>query len=265
MPARKHTAIPAEQAAQFTRVADIYDALMSGIAYDIWVRYIRNLWESRGVEPGSVLDIACGTGNVSFRLAALGLRVVGIDNAPAMVEAAAAKLSRSQRLDRNPQFFCQDAAELDLPFTFDSALCLFDSFNYILDYGRLCSAFRRTCQHLRPGGVFIFDVNTVYALSHGFFDQDNLSSGSYPRYVWRSSWDPLKRLCTVEMDFEALGDAGVERFREVHVQRGYTQEELTEGLAAAGFRDISVFHAYTMRPPNRKTDRLYFVSQRPAG
>jgi len=262
MAARRRTASSGE-ARQFSRVAAIYDALMAGIAYDIWVRYIHTLWSSRGLDPRTVLDIACGTGNVSFRLAEEGLRVAGVDNSQEMIAVAESKLSRSQRLEGNPAFYCQDAAELDLPFTFDSALCLFDSFNYILDYERLCSAFRRTLLHLRPGGIFIFDVNTVYALSHGFFDQDDLSSDSYPRYVWRSSWDPASRLCTVEMDFEALTDSGVETFREVHTQRGYTQEELTRGLESAGFSDISVFHAYTMRPPNRRSDRLYFVAQRP--
>jgi len=262
MPSRSRPGPPRE-ARQFTRVAAIYDALMAGIAYDVWVRYIRSLWDSRGLTPGTVLDIACGTGNVSFRLAREGLRVVGVDSSSDMIAVAASKLTRSHRLEGNPLFYCQDAAELDLPFTFDSALCLFDSLNYILEYERLCSAFRRALLHLRPGGVFIFDVNTVYALSHGFFDQDNLSSDSYPRYVWRSSWDPQTRLCTVEMDFEAPGGSGLERFREIHVQRGYTRRELTEALEGAGFRDVSVFQAYTMRPPNRRTDRLYFVAQRP--
>lgn len=254
---------------QFEAVASIYDDLMAGISYEMWVRYLKDLWAHRRLKPKSVLDVACGTGNVSFRLAREGYQVVGVDYSEPMVAAAQAKLENrtypSLRMDpslTNPCFYCQDAAELDLPFEFDTAVSLFDSLNYITDPERFQSACRAVFRHLRPGGVFMFDVNTVYALSHGFFDQDNLYSDSYPRYVWRSRWDDISRLCTVEMDFEISGASGRETFHETHVQRGYTRTELQEYLENAGFQDIEFLQAYTMRRPGKRADRIYVLASR---
>ena len=51
---------------------------------------------------------------------------------------------------------------------------------------RLERTIQRVYSHLQPGGLFIFDVNTVFALEGGFFDQDNSASYSRLRYVWRS-------------------------------------------------------------------------------
>lgn len=248
---------------QFTKVAYIYDDLMAGVAYSLWLNYVRELWRSRGVWPGSVLDVACGTGNVSFQLAAEGFVVAGVDASAGMIEVANSKFPKKRTLrPANPVFYCQDAAEMDVPGRFDAALSLFDSLNYILEPARLVRAFARVYHQLIPGGVFIFDVNTEYALSHGFFNQDNLDSGSYPRYVWKSSWDPATRLCTVEMDFEALGESCVERFHETHYQRGYSIDELRTGLEDAGFVNIDFFHAFSFRKPGKKTDRLYVVAEK---
>lgn len=254
---------PVDAASQFHELARIYDDLMRGISYDLWLVYIRNLWRSRKHQPSSVLDIACGTGNVSYLLAQEGLRVVGVDVSAPMIDRANAKLTRAQSEDGNPRFYCCDAAALELQEQFDSAVSLFDSLNYILDYDRLVAAFGSAYRHLVPGGLFVFDVNTIYALSHGFFDQQNLAPAPYPRYQWRSRWDDATRLCTIEMDFEHLGETCVHTFHETHLQRGYTRDELEKGLLSVGFRDIQVFQAYTMRKPGRTADRLYLISRRP--
>ncbi len=257
------TQSPSDAGGQFHEVASIYDDLMRGIPYDLWLVYIRNLWRSRKHQPASVLDIACGTGNVSFLLAQEGLRVVGVDVSAPMIERANAKLTRSQREQGNPCFCCCDAAEMELPQRFDSAVSLFDSLNYILEYERLVAAFAATYRHLQPGGLFVFDVNTIYALSHGFFDQQNLPPAPYPHYEWRSRWDEPARLCTIEMDFKCLGDRNVHTFHETHVQRGYTRDELESGLRKVGFTDVQVSQAYTMRRPGRTADRLYVICRRP--
>ncbi len=247
------------KAPQFSQVALIYDDLMDCISYDIWLRYLKVLWGRRKVVPMSVLDVACGTGNMSFRIADQGIRVVGIDYSPAMIEAARSKLSGGRR-GLDIEFHCQDASEISIPETFDAAISLFDSLNYILDYDRLKDAFRRVYSYLNLGGLFIFDMNTEYALSHGFFDQDNLDSPHYPRYEWKSVWNPQTRMCTIEMDFEYLGSTVVERFHETHYQRGYSLDELKEGLQQAGFADIEFLHAFSLRPPRKKTDRVYVLA-----
>src|SRR5688500_10157042 len=111
---------------QFTEVAEVYDSLMAVVPYRHWVDYIERLWERFESSPTTVLDLACGTGNVTLELARRGYRPTGVDNAAAMIRQAQAKQGRGV------EFLLQDARSLDLPQPFDACVSLFDSLNYIL-------------------------------------------------------------------------------------------------------------------------------------
>ena len=240
---------------QFSEIAPFYDALMAGVPYKLWVSYLQALLRQIDCHPKTVLDVACGTGNVSEILSKLGCEVVGVDIAADMIEVAQSKRS-------SVEYYVQDMAELDLGRKFDLAISLFDSLNYITDVHRLAQGIKRVGEHLVDGGVFIFDVNTIYALSHHFFDQANLSGGCYPRYVWNSEYDHSTRICRVNMTFEVVEHGQTRQFREVHIQRGHSFEELSQMLLNAGFEVVAVYHAYKFRKPTRKSDRVFYVARK---
>jgi len=243
----------------FTRVAPYYDHLMAGVPYRFWVEYLERLWRQHGASPRSVLDVACGTGTVSRMLYQRGYSVSGVDLAVAMVE-----LARERALEHNLPipFFQQDAAELDLPgHTFDAAISLFDSLNYILEPARLAEAFRRICVHLGPAGSLVFDLNTEYALAEGFFNQSCSRKHEPLHYRWRARYDRDTRLCTITMRFvlnREEGDPLV--FTEVHRQRAYTRDEITGFLQAAGFTHVAAYDAYSLDPPNKRSDRIFYFA-----
>jgi len=243
---------------QFKEIAGYYDELMAGVPYELWVRYVKGLLDRMCCRPRSILDVACGTGNVSELFCEAGYDVVGIDIAPEMIEVAKAKRSRVE-------YHVQDVAELDLGGRkFDLAVSLFDSLNYITDLEKLAEGIRRVGEHLVDGGVFIFDVNTDYALSHHFFDQASLSSQRYPKYIWNSTYDHSTRICTVNMTFEVIDDGERRQFKEIHIQRGHSIEELTMMLIDAGFELVDIFYAYKFRRPTRKSDRIFYVARKVA-
>ncbi len=253
----------ADSPRQFIQVAPLYDLLMTGVPYDDWVAYLKQLLHNRGTHPKRVLDLACGTGNVSAILVQEGFTVTGVDIAPDMIAEAKRKAERSSL---SIDYYVQDAAELDLPDEkFDLCVCLFDSLNYIIEPARLALAMRRVAQHLAPGGLFIFDINSEFALKNHFFDQDNLAHDEERlMYDWDSSYSSVTRLCTVEMKFWYREESGERRaFEEVHVQYAYRADEITKMLDDAGFKDISIYQAYTLRAPTRTSDRLFFVSRKP--
>jgi ubiquinone/menaquinone biosynthesis C-methylase UbiE len=248
---------------QFTAIAPHYDALMRGVPYRQWVRYLHQLLDARNAKPRRVLDLACGTGNVAEILAASGYEVTGVDLSEPMIESARKKAEkRGLRID----YLVQNAAEMELTGApFDLCVSLFDSINYILDPADLRKAIRRVHAHLAPGALFIFDINSEFALANSFFDQDNLMTNERLRYVWRSSFDPDSRQCAIRMRFFLRGRDGVDQeFREVHRQFAYREEELRDMLTEAGFAAIETFHAYSLRPVGPTTDRIFFVAQRPA-
>jgi SAM-dependent methyltransferase len=247
---------PATQS--FTHVAPWYDALMEGVPYEQWVRYIEELLEEYGHEPDTVLDLACGTGSVSRLLARKGYHVVGVDGSPGMIDEA-------RRITRDPtvEYVCQRMEQLSLDRGFDLAVSLFDSLNYLTDPADLARCFFQVARHLESGGLFIFDMNGVYAFEADLFTQESYGKDRPIEYSWRSRYDPLTRICTVDMEFTVHRGDLKEEFREVHVQRAYDVEEVNSMLRSAGLEPLADYHAYTLNPTRRRSDRIFWVCRRP--
>jgi SAM-dependent methyltransferase len=246
----------------FGPVAAHYDALMAGVPYYFWLDYLSELWSHHQVCAHSVLDLACGTGTVSRLLAQRGHQVVGVDLSAAMLGRAQA-LAHEEQL--SIEFVQQDAAELNLgEQRFNTIISLFDSLNYLLEDERLQSAFERAFTSLRCGGSLIFDLNTEYALEQGMFNQSSARRHEPLHYRWRSRYDPATRICTVAMRFSFDDGSGKRQiFHETHRQRAYSKAEVVGFLRNAGFQETFIYDAYTLRPPKRHSDRLFYVALKP--
>ena len=251
---------PSEKPA-FVAVAPLYDLLMTGVPYDEWITYLDKLLTLRQIRPRRILDLACGTGNVSERLVERGYAVVGADIAADMIAEAQHK---AEMKNLPIAYYVQDAAELDLPEDkFQLCLSLFDSLNYILEPERLQLALNRVAAHLDTGGLFIFDMNTEYALKHRFFDQDNLAYDERLRYDWDSEYFDETRRCRVRMRFWYREEDGKDRaFEEIHWQYAYRMPEILTMLHHAGFTNIDTYQAYTLRSPGRAADRIFYIAEK---
>ena len=241
----------------FEAVAPYYDQLMQSIPYLWWMHYVETLLDYFDRPAQKVLDLCCGTGNLSELLALSGYEVVGVDRSAAMIEQARHKAAQHQS---GVRYYVQDAAELDLGETFDAIVSLFDSLNNIIEPERFAEAMRRAYRHLRPDGVFIFDLNTEYAFVRKMFDQKQLEPSAPLRYRWRSQYDTETRLCTVQMEFWVREGEQERYFTEIHTQRAYTGTEVRTMLSTAGFTEVHLFDAYTLRPPARQSDRVFYVA-----
>ncbi len=250
-----------EEPNQFIAVASVYDHLMQTVPYADWVTYLRRLLETRGARPRRILDLACGTGNVTELLAEAGYGMTGVDIAAGMIAEAQRKAAAK---GQSIAYHVQDAGLLDLPGErFDLCISLFDSLNYITDPAHLQSAFERVALHLTRNGLFIFDLNSDLALREHFFDQSSMEPGDPLHYEWRSAYFPETRLCQVHMKFWVREADGSERyFEEDHWQYAYTNDEIKQMLAKAGFEDIQCYQAYTLRAVNRATDRIFYVARK---
>lgn len=244
----------------FDSVAPYYDLLMESVPYQFWLRYLHTLWEHHRHLPQNVIDLACGTGTMSLLMAKEGLMVTGVDIAEKMLEQARRKSSEAGLY---VEYVHQNAAQLDLEDTeYDTVISLFDSLNNITSPSDLAQCFQRVRSHLVPSGLFIFDVNTAYAFRQGMFDQKSVPSDGPLQYRWKSTYDDHEHLCTVVMNFDYTSAKGqTQHFEETHVQRAYSTESIINMLDGAGFDTISVYDAYSLNPPKRRSDRLFFVAQ----
>lgn len=246
-------------AVQFDEIAFLYDDLMAGVPYREWVQYLSRLLEEHGAAPRTILDLCCGTGNVSLLLAEMGYDVTGVDISPEMIAVA-----RRKALDAGVTvtFAAQDATRLRLGRRFDLVISLFDSLNYIIEAPGLQQAIYRVSEHMEPGGFFIFDMNTELALAIGLFTQNNLGSRAPVIYNWRSSYDPATRICRIHMEFEYRRDAQPRRVEIVHYQRAYDEQEVVDMLHSAGLEVLAVYNAYTLRKATSRSDRVFFVARK---
>ena len=226
---------------------------MKFVPYRMWIGYYFLLLTQQDVHPEKILDICCGTGTMCQMLNREGFETSGFDMSPGMIEEARRKAAL-KKLDI--RYEVMDAAEADMGEVYDSAYSFFDSLNNILDKDRLQMAFDRAADHLRPGGSFIFDMNTAVAFEEQMFDQENLRSNAKLRYKWIGDWNENTRIITVDMRFWHKG----EEFRETHTQRAYDMEEVFEMLGDAGFEDVRAYHSYTLNPPRQKSDRLHYTA-----
>lgn len=246
---------------QFNNIAPYYDEVMSVVPYLHWVKYLRKLFKRYQVYPRRILDIATGTGSVALLLAENdATQVVGIDISPQMIEVASAKAKAAAIDGKKLQFFCQDACQLEFAEEFDAAVCLFDSFNYILSSRDLRKAFQGVCRALKPAGLFIFDLNSEYALEKNLFTQDNLwDENTEVKHIWNAQYNKQTRVATVDMQFFLPNGKG---FREVHKERAHRHQEVIAFLKDAGFNVLDTFHEYSLLPAGKKSERIFYIARK---
>jgi ubiquinone/menaquinone biosynthesis C-methylase UbiE len=247
----------ANQDDQFARIAPFYDELMSNVPYGLWADYIAELALRAGApiqQHSNLLDLATGTGSLALQFARRGCTVTGIDLSPPMLQQAQRKCAQA---DLDVRFLQANMADFDMRPEFDYAICLYDSLNYILEPDDIKRTFVCTRRALNPGGLFIFDVNTIRALEAELFTQRN-RPGAPVTYRWKSRYDPESSISTIRMDFDVPGQGKV---RVVHRQRGYTDAELRSFLSHAGFSGTTAYEAYRHIPPGPHTDRVFYVAR----
>ena len=246
-------------ARQFDEIAFLYDELMAAVPYDSWVEYVQCILSKFDYHPRTILDLCCGTGGAGLLLAETGYQVSGVDISSCMVDIAKRKAAGK---GLSVDYCVQDVSSLRLRRRFDLILSLFDSLNYILESSVLQQTFHRISEHLQPGGLLIFDMNTELAFTAGLFDQNNLGSKASVVYDWHSSYDPTARICRIRMEF-AHKRHGVERCTEVvHYQRAYDEREIVGMLECAGLQVLAVYDAYTLRQASSRSDRIFFVARK---
>jgi SAM-dependent methyltransferase len=232
---------------------------MEDAPYDGWTDYIQAIWQRHGIKPELVLDLACGTGSITGRLAAKGYDLIGIDRSAEMLMAAQEK----QPGGRPILYLCQDMRAFELFGTVDAAVCICDGMNYLTEDGDLLTVLKLMRNYLNPGGYFIFDLNTQYKFSEILSENSFSEIRENEAYIWENYYDAAKKINEYRATFFVKSKNGrYERFDEVHYERAYAIEEVTETIAAAGLTLAAVYDNLTFDPPRVESERVFFVVRR---
>lgn len=137
--------------------ASIYDKVYAGIQADI--PFWRELAREYCGDSGEALELACGTLRVMLPVAGAGVRVMGIDESPYMLEIARKKLERaSEQVRARVQLAQGDMRSFELGRKFDLIYVPFNTLGILVTPEEQLAALARVKAHLAPNGVFAFDV-----------------------------------------------------------------------------------------------------------
>lgn len=185
----------------YTGFAQVYDIFMDNVPYDNWTEYLAGLLQEYGVKDGLVLELGCGTGKITRRLALKGYDMIGIDLSYEMLEIAREKEYSDDSWteaaepegdlnDRNPILYLQqDMREFELFGTVSAVVSICDSMNYITSEEDLIKVFQLVNNYLDPGGLFIFDMNTEYKYKNLLGDATIAENREDCSFIWENYYD----------------------------------------------------------------------------
>lgn len=216
--------------------ASIYDATMGEAAFPaVWQAFERAR-RKHAITFSTACDVGCGTGMFLKQLAREPVRLIGVDNSPAMLRQAARRLAGTGvRLMR------QDMRRLRLPQPVDLITSNFCTLNYCKDETALAAMFRACRSNLTPRGCFIADV--LIDLGPLGRDESMVQKIDSPsmRSRWHISLAADGKGSVVEMHTRVRNRDGREhQWRERHRQRWFALPLLRTLLSHAGFDVIGV-------------------------
>lgn len=235
--------------------AKIYDELINeDINYDEMVDCILRICNENNIEFNDYLDIACGTGNVTVRIAKNFKNIYGVDLSEDMLREAFDKL-KSERI--KGKIICQDMTELSLNRKFDLITSVLDSTNYVTDIEGLKNYFKGVYEHLKDDGLFIFDVNSYYKLSEILGNNIYTYSEEDVFYTWENVFED--DLLSMFLTFFVKKGELYERFEEEHLERAYKESQLESILEELDFKLINKFDGYSNDNVQANSERIVYV------
>ena len=224
--------------------------------------YLSPVLKQLGAKPRTMLDLACGEGAFAVATAEKGVEVTGIDCSPRMLEFAA---ERAQKAEVEVDFIQGDIRYLEFRDRFDLITCWFDSLNYLLDPEDLNKAFQAAAGALKPGGLFIFDMNTIYGLVVNWREFPCIVETDTPDIfeTHRQEFDLERSIATMKITCFVRDAAGWRRIDEEHQERGYSQEEIRGFLDAAGFQILATWGNFReMTDAEPGSGRIWYVAKK---
>ena len=252
----------------YTDFAGVYDTFMDETPYEEWCEFLdaaltryRIKEETADTmllqEQNSVVDLGCGTGTLTELLAAKGYDMIGIDNSQEMLQIAMEKRARS---GLDILYLQQDMREFELYGAVGAVISVCDSLNYLLTEEELLSTFLLVHNYLYPGGVFIFDFNTVYKYAEVIGDATIAENREECSFIWENTYDDETELNEYALTLFVRGEDGrYERFEEFHYQKAYAIETVEKAAAEAGMEFIAVYDAFTREEPSDTGERVYVI------
>lgn len=233
----------------YTAFAKVYDKFMEEVPYVKWSNFIdflisrygiskpdRNAEDALESERNLVLDLGCGTGVLTKLMYEKGYDLIGVDISQEMLQEA---MSKDE--DGDILYICQDMCELDLYSTIGTVYSSCDSVNYLIEDEEIQQCFDRVSNFLYPGGLFIFDFNTVHKYKDVIGEATIAENDEDCSFIWDNYYDEENHINEYDLTLFIKDEESGLYSKEVenHYQRGYEIEEMSDFLERAGLKVLA--------------------------
>ncbi len=257
----------------YSSFAEVYDMFMDNVPYEEWCGYITDLLREHGIADGLLLDLGCGTGRLTRLLAKAGYDMTGVDYSEEMLEIARSR-DEAEAMDGpysgdpgecgapDILYLCQDMRSFELYGTVRAVVSSCDALNYLLEEDGILETFRLVSNYLDPGGLFFFDMNTVYKYRELLGEATICENREEGSFIWENYYDEESGINEYDLTLFIREESGLYRkYEETHYQRGYELTVIKKLLKEAGLTFIAAYDAYTREPARADSERICVLAR----
>jgi len=244
--------------------AEYYDNYMSHVDYNNWVDFVLSHYNKIfGKSPARILELACGSGNVSSLLVKKGLTVDASDISAEMLKIASGKpFPPNLKLNKMTD---------ELPTNkYDLVLLLFDSLNYLHDPNEIELLFNNVYNTIVENGIFIFDITTPKNCENHFDGFINVEEIRDDIFIHESEYEPTTNFQSTKLTFIKKKGFLYARYDEEHKQKIFKVSKIIncinnsefklKGIYSIGYEENLIDHNPKILDSN--FSRLFFILEK---
>lgn len=240
----------------FSVIANLYDSI-NGEQYAPYAVFLEKCFKRFSRIPvREVLDLGCGTGGITRILAQSGYDMVGVDISTEMLSVA----QNAAEKDVDIRYICQDMRSLDLYGTVQAAYSSFDCINYLKNTTDLDRVFALLHNYIEPGGLLVFDVNTLYRYENVFSDNSFVYEIDDDMLIWQNQYLPTERICSFFLTLFKEENGLYTRYEEQQEQRCFAQKTFTSLLKKNNFFVAGIYGSTDFTQPQKTSEKVFLVA-----
>ncbi len=231
-----------------------YYSIMKDTLQNDFYLYYKKIFEKFNINPKLILDLGCGTGDITYLFAKENYDMIGVDISFDMLNIA-----KENNSHENILYLNQDMREFELYGTVDVIYSSLDCINYITDKRDLKKVFKLCNNYLNPDGIFIFDVNTEYKFENILDNKTYIYDNDNAYLIWQSEYDKKRKICSFFLDMFYKENGAYNRYFEEQEQRAYSIAELKEIAEKSGFKVLAVYDNLSFKKYSKNSEKVFFI------
>ena len=219
----------------YDALAQIYTEMYSQPYDEDIMQLLEKLFLQHLPQQAHILDLCCGSGDLTVPLLEGGYQVTGLDGSEAMLDYARIKAPGGK-------FLLGDARCYKFEPTFHGAIAAGDSLNHMIELEDLKSVFQNVFATLLDDGLFGFNMSMEEMYQSENWDRE-LQAGVTDKlvWVWKQNYNSENKIGQRQITIMQLIDGNWQRLDRVLASKAYTVSEIKSVLEDTGFREIRYY------------------------